>query len=114
MKAKESGCLKSLWTTFVAPVLVGILLAYFAGRIVIQITGFQISIGLSIIITLVFFIVIIISFFLGMGYLIFGFFNLFFRAEMPLIYRIATKLLLKPAIWIYSRFSSKEDREADK
>jgi hypothetical protein len=66
------------------------------------------------IITLVFFIFIIISFFLGMGYLIFGFFSIVFRSEMPLIYRIATKFLLMPALWIYSRFSSKEDREADK
>ncbi len=114
MKKREGGFFKSIWTTLIAPILVGIVLAYLAGRFVIQISGFQISIGLTIIITLVFFIVIAISFFLGIGYLIFGFFSLFFRSEMPLIYRIVTHLFLKPAIWFYSRFQDEEVREADR
>src|SRR6266496_5871530 len=115
MKERKFGCFTSLWTTLIAPILVGIVLAYFAGRVVIQITGFQINTGLTIIITLVFFIVIVISFFLGMGYLIFLGASLLLRTEMPLIYRVATNLLLKPSIWIYSRFFvSEEDREADK
>jgi len=56
MKGKESGCLKSVWTTLVGPIVVGIVLAYLAGRLVIRISGFQISIGLAITITLIFFV----------------------------------------------------------
>jgi len=56
----------------------------------------------------------VISFLLGMGYLIFGFFSLILRSEMPWIYRIATQVILKPSIWIYSRFIDKEVRDADK
>ncbi len=114
MKKREGGFFKSIWTNLIAPILVGIVLAALAGRLVIQISGYQISIGLTIIITLVFFIVIVISFFLGMGYLIFGFFSLIFRSEMPLIYRFATHFLLKPALWMYNRFQDEETREADK
>lgn len=110
---KRDGFFKSIWTNLIAPILVGIVLALLAGRLVIQISGFQISIGLTIIITLVFFIVIVISFFLGMGYLIFGFFSLIFRSKMPLIYRIATHVLLKPVLWMYNRFQDEETREAD-
>src|SRR6266849_6830570 len=113
MKKREGGFFKSIWTTVIAPIVVSIVLAYLAGRLVIQISGFQLSIGLTIIITLIFLAVIIISFFLGMGYLIFGFLSLFLRSEMPLIYRIATKLLLKPAVWVYSRFQDEETRKAD-
>jgi hypothetical protein len=40
MKKRESGFFKSIWTTLIAPVLVGIVLAYLAGRFVIQISGF--------------------------------------------------------------------------
>lgn len=114
MKKREGGFFKSIWTTLIAPIIVGLVMALIAGRIVIQISGFQFSIGLTITIALVFFIVIVISFFLGMGYLIFGFFSLIFRSEMPLIYRIATNLLLKPALWVYMRFQDEETREADK
>lgn len=111
---KDSGCLKSLWATLLAPIIVAAVVSLLAGRLVIQISGFQFSIGLTILIALVFFVVIAVSFVLGMGYLIFGGLSLLLRTEMPLVYRIATKLLVKPGVWIYSRFfSSKEDREAD-
>src|SRR5579864_4733338 len=104
MKKREGGFFKSIWTTLIAPIIVAIVIAYLAGRLVIQISGFQLSIGLTIIITLIFLAVMAISFFLGMGYLVFGFFSVIFRSEMPLIYRIATNYLLKPALWVYMRF----------
>lgn len=56
MKKREGSCFKSIWTTLIAPIFVGIVLAYLAGRLVIHLSGFQISIGLTIIITMVFFI----------------------------------------------------------
>ncbi|SRR5712692_2658777 len=112
---KDSGCLKSLWGTLLAPIIVGVVIALLAGRLVIQISGFQFSIGLTILIALVFFVVIVVAFFFGMAYLIFGGLSLLLRTEMPWAFRMATKLIFNPGIWIYSRvFSSKEDREADK
>ncbi len=113
MKKREGGFFKSIWTTLIAPIVVGVVVAYILGRVVIQITGFQISIGLTIIITLIFLAVMVTSFILGMGYLFFSFFSVIFRSEMPLIYRIATNFLLKPAAWVYSRFLDEETREAD-
>ena len=113
MKKREGGVFKSIWTNLIAPIVVGVVLAYLAGRLVIQISGLQLSIGLTIIVTLIILAVMVIAFFLGMGYLIFGFFSLFLRSEMPLIYRIATNLLLKPAVWVYRRFLDEETRKAD-
>ncbi len=83
MKKREGGVFKSIWTNLIAPIVVGIVLAYLAGRLVIQISGFQLSIGLTIIVTLIILAVMVISFFLGMGYLFFGFLSLIFRSEMP-------------------------------
>jgi len=115
MKRKESGCLKSVWTTLIVPILVGIIIAYLAGRVVIRISGFQLSIGLTIAITCIFFVVIVISFLLGVGYLLFAGMSLLSRTDMPLVYRLATRFVLNPALWVYSRFFvSKEDREADR
>ncbi len=114
MKKREGGFFKSIWTTLMAPIIVVTVAAYLAGRLVIQISGFQLSIGLTIMVTLIFLAVMVIFFFLGMGYLIFGFFSVIFRSEMPLIYRIATNFLLKPAAWVYMRFQDEETREADK
>ncbi len=113
MKKRVGGFFTSIWTTVIAPIVVSIVLAYLAGRLVIQISGFQLSIGLTIIVTLIILAVMVISFFLGMSYLIFGFLSLIFRSKMPLIYRIATNLLLKPAAWVYSRFQDEEIREAN-
>ena len=114
MKKREGGFFKSIWATLIAPIIVVTVAAYLAGRLVIQISGFQLSIGLTIIITLIFLAVMVIFFFLGIGYFFFGFLNLIFRSEMPLIYRIATSLLLKPAFWVFSRFQDEETREADR
>ena len=114
MKKREGGFFKSIWATLIAPIIVVTVAAYLAGRLVIQISGFQLSISLTIMVTLIFLAVMVIFFFLGMGYLFFGFFNLFFRSEMPLIYRIATSLFLKPAFWIFRRFQDEKTREADK
>lgn len=113
MEKAKSGCL-NLWVTILAPVIVNVVLAYLGQRLVIQITGFQISIGLTILITFVFFVVIVTSFLLGMAYVIFGVLSLILRFEMPLIFHIVTNIILKPIIWIYSRFLDKETLEADK
>lgn len=104
---KQSPFFTWIYSPIIAPVVVGLVVALITGRFVIQITGFQFSIGITLIITLCIFLVIIVSFYLGMLYFIISLFGLFFKdQDIPLRFQILTKVasfILFPIIWIQKR-----------
>ena len=61
----------------IGPLIGALITAIAAGKVVIQITGVQFNIGLMVLLTLVLFLVIGVSFFLGMGYILLSFGSFF-------------------------------------
>jgi hypothetical protein len=101
----------------IVPIILLIVGSIVVGKIVIQITGFQINIGITILVIITILITMLISFILGIGYLFFIIVSMITKSKMPLVYRIATSIflpILRLYEWIYERGQSKEDQKADK
>lgn len=77
---------------FIGPLIGALITAIAAGRVVIQITGVQFNIGLLVLLTLVLFVVIGVSFFLGMAYILLSFGSLFTKQKPPLLHRIVARI----------------------
>src|SRR5258708_146768 len=105
--------LGGLWTTLLAPLIVALVLSALAGKIIISITGFQISIGMTILVILCIFLIMFISFYLGMYYfvvlIVSGLSNLLFKTAVPpkehLLLRIGSFMLFP--LYLYSRLQEK-------
>lgn len=86
----------------IGPLIGALIAAIVAGRVVIQITGVQFNIGLMVLVALVMFVIMGVSFFLGMGYILLYFFSIFTKQEPPMIYRIVagvSSIVLFPLWW---------------
>jgi hypothetical protein len=86
----------------IGPLVGALITAIVAGRVVIQITGVQFNIGLMVLVALVMFVIMGISFFLGMGYILLYIFSIFTKQEPPMIYRIVARvssIVLFPFWW---------------
>ena len=85
-----------------APLVILLLGALIAGKIVIQITGFQLSIGITLLVIFCIFIAMVGSFVLGIQYPFVALFSVWFKQKMPLHFRIISgilSVLLFPWIW---------------
>lgn len=91
---KSSKLLNWIDQRFIGPVIGALIAAIAAGRIVIQITGVQFTIGLLVLVTLVIIVVMGVSFFLGMGYILYTVVGLFTKQKPPLIYRVVANVML--------------------
>lgn len=103
---KESRFFKWVYAPLIAPTILLLLGSVITGKIVIQISGFQMSIGITLIVILCIFTVMVGSFILGMGYVVLAVVNIFTKQKMPLIFRIPmtiTSFVLFPFNWIYMR-----------
>ena len=91
---KTSKFLNWLDQRLIGPLLGALITAIVSGRIVILITGVQFNIGLMVLVTLIILVVMAVSFFLGMGYIILAFCSLFTKQKPPLPYRIVANISL--------------------
>ncbi len=89
---KQSRFLLWIYLPLICPIIVGLTISYITGKIIIQITGVQFSIGLIVIVTAIIFVVQGVSFMLGMGYFVLGILSLFTKQKIPLVLRIAAKV----------------------
>src|SRR5256885_1314551 len=109
-KEREPRFFKWIYMPLIAPAILLVLGAIITGRIVISITGFQLSIGLTVLITLLIFAVMIISFFLGMGFFVVAIFSGIAKTKMPWPYRLivpVVSVVIAPFVW----FSKKRDKK---
>jgi|SRR5579884_1690539 len=84
----------SIYKNILAPLIVILLAAFITGKIVIQITGFQFSVGITLLIMLCIYIVMVLSFYLGMIFLVSLFFSLFMKNNMPRSFHVLSKFAL--------------------
>ena len=81
---KQSRFFTWLYIPIIAPLIVIFFGAIITGKVVIKISGFQLSIGVTLLIILCIFFVMIISFYLGMLYPFVAIYSIFLKENMPL------------------------------
>ena len=103
---KQSRFFTWLYIPIIAPLIVIFFGAIITGKVVIKISGFQLSIGVTLLIILCIFFVLIISFYLGMLYPFVAIYSIFLKENMPLRFRILSRVasvILFPFIWLDRR-----------
>src|SRR5580700_2715282 len=93
---KPSRFFNWLYIPIIAPLVVIFFGSFIAGKIIIQITGFQLSIGLTILVIVCIFIAMVISFYVGMVFPIVAIFGFFVKdkREYPILFRMISGFAL--------------------
>src|SRR5947209_7823177 len=94
----------------IGPLLGSIITAIAAGKIVIQITGVQLSIGLTILVIVFIYVVMVISFYMGMIFPILALVHVFTKSTYPRWYLFFSNALMAP--WLF--FAWIDDRRRRK
>lgn len=103
---KQSRFFTWLYIPIIAPLIVIFLGAIITGKVVIRISGFQLSVGVTLIIILCILFVMIVSFYLGMLYPLVVISRIFFKKNLPLRFRVLSQVatvILFPLFWFERR-----------
>ena len=95
----------------VGPLLGSLITAIAAGKIVIQITGAQLSIGLTILVILCIYGAMALSFYMGMLFPILALYHHFTKSKSPWWYRLFSNTLTAPVLF-FARVFDRQWRKA--